>query len=205
MKHLKLWTRPDSYCGPEYPDYYKFLGRGRDSDILANSNFECALEQLGGETKRNVIVMRASHWACGWVEQILIHKSAKKKLEIAESIAEALADYPVLDDSDFSERESESLESDFTYYRSDFERELRVFLKIDDLDSFKEEHVEHVLRDIHQESAGYSGTENAWVSASAIERAVKQGCGKHGMLTRLIEDGNEVAKALAATQVKETA
>jgi hypothetical protein len=54
-----------------------------------------------------VIVACASHWACGWVETILIHKSAKKKLDILRQAKADLDDYPLLDEDDFYERESE--------------------------------------------------------------------------------------------------
>ena len=76
---MKLWTRPDSYWGAEWHDFYVFLSQHRDSDSLTRSNFTCALDKLGeskscqwGET---VQVVRENHWAVGWVEWIAIHKS----------------------------------------------------------------------------------------------------------------------------------
>lgn len=107
MKNLlKKWAHPDHYAGETYFEYYCGLGRHRDSDLLQESNFESALERLGGESE-TVIVARAGHWAVGWVESILVHESNKKALKILNQILVDLDNYPVLDESDFSERESE--------------------------------------------------------------------------------------------------
>lgn len=77
------------------------VGRNRDSGILDECNFETALAMLGGESD-TCEVHRFGHWGCGWFELILVHPD---RLEDAESIENALADYPVLDESKFSEME----------------------------------------------------------------------------------------------------
>lgn len=79
--------------------------RNRDSDVLSESNFACALESLGGEGK-DVQVHRFGHWACGWYEIIVVRPDTKAA-EHAEEIEAALSDYPILDESDYSERETE--------------------------------------------------------------------------------------------------
>ena len=79
------------------------LSKNRDSHILDESNFDCALESLGGESE-TVQVHRFGHWACGWFEYILIDPKDKKAVIIAEGIESALSDYPVLNDSDYSDR-----------------------------------------------------------------------------------------------------
>lgn len=89
----------------EIEGWYIVLGRNRDSDILSESNFDAALKSLGGEGE-DVQVHRFGHWACGWYELILVRPDSKA-FEIAEEIESALADYPVLDDDDFSMREME--------------------------------------------------------------------------------------------------
>jgi hypothetical protein len=88
-------------------DWFVFLGRNRDSDCLAESNFACALKELGGESK-TVEIHRFGHWLCGWLEIILIAPSAPDKVASAEEMIDALSDYPILDESDFSERETEA-------------------------------------------------------------------------------------------------
>ncbi len=103
---LDRWKRPDCYFGESWPEYYVFLGQHRDSDILTQSNFQCALQQIGGESELSFIV-HESHWAVGWVEWIAIHESDTDALHIAETILESLEDYPVVDEEHFSGMEYE--------------------------------------------------------------------------------------------------
>lgn len=110
LKSLKRWTRPDSYWGEEWPEYFVFLGQHRDSDALSRSNFECGLRELGGESE-TVIVVRERHWAVGWVEWIAIHESDEDALQNADEMACSIESYPVLDESHFSELEWAEAES----------------------------------------------------------------------------------------------
>ena len=110
LKSIKRWTRPDSYWGEEWPEYFVFLGQHRDSDALSRSNFECGLRELGGESE-TVFIVRERHWAVGWVEWIAIHESDEDALQNADEMADALSDYPVLDESHFSELEWAEAES----------------------------------------------------------------------------------------------
>jgi hypothetical protein len=104
-KHLKRWTRPACYIGEEWPEYYSAgVGQSRDSDCLEQSNFAVMLAELGGESD-TVIVVRESHWAVGWVEWIAIHETDTAALAIADAQCGRLADYPILDEMDWSERE----------------------------------------------------------------------------------------------------
>ncbi len=86
-------------------EYYVVLGRNRDSNVLAESNFAHALREIGGEDGEHVQVHRFGHWANGWFDLILVDDT---KLEAAEEIQNAIEDYCVLDDADFSEREYKS-------------------------------------------------------------------------------------------------
>ena len=52
-----------------------------------------------------MIVVHEGHWAVGWVEWIAIHESDAKALAAADEIASALEDYPVIDESHWSELE----------------------------------------------------------------------------------------------------
>mgnify|MGYP000913860044 CR=1 FL=1 len=122
---LKLWstsgpTAYDSsanYIGANLRGMYTVLSRNRDSDALEESNFEAALERLGGEdtceddgtyTSSGVFVASFNHWACGWYETILIDPAApeaEKAIREAERILSDLENYPVLDEDDWSARE----------------------------------------------------------------------------------------------------
>ena len=110
FEYLKKWLRPDSYYGAEWPEYYVFLGQNRDSDALTRSNFECGLEALGGESD-TVQVVREGHWAVGWVEWIAIHESDADALKKADEMLCHLSDYPVLNESHFSELEYQEAEN----------------------------------------------------------------------------------------------
>lgn len=104
-KHLRRWTMPEYYAGEVWPDYYSSgVGQSRDSDALERSNFRCMLKALGGESE-TVLVVREGHWAVGWVEWIAIHESDETALRFADEIKAALADYPVINEGDWSELE----------------------------------------------------------------------------------------------------
>ena len=90
-------------------DFKVLLGRNRDSDPLDESNFSVALDMLGGESE-SVQVHSFGHWACGWLEIILIYPRDKRAASIAGEIAESLSNYPILDEFDYSERELEAAE-----------------------------------------------------------------------------------------------
>ena len=81
------------------------VARNRDADLLSNSNFETALEQLGGEGE-NVEVVRIGHWACGWIEYLGVREGTPE-YDSAVEIQQSLEDYPVLDEEDWSKREEE--------------------------------------------------------------------------------------------------
>lgn len=75
----------------------------RDSGPLDQSNFACFLAAVGGESE-TVEVHRFGHWGPGWYEIIIIDPESPAVRE-AEECEGALSDYPVLDDTDYSERE----------------------------------------------------------------------------------------------------
>lgn len=92
--------------GMEKPDWVVVVGQNRDSELLDSSNFDSALEMLGGESK-NVAIERFGHWGCGWFELILVNPKSLKHVKIAFDIHESLDRYPVLDESDYFDRERE--------------------------------------------------------------------------------------------------
>lgn len=111
-KNLKRWTMPRDYFGAKWPNHFSAgVGQSRDSDDLEQSNFATMLQLLGGESDI-VTIVRESHWAVGWVEWIAIEADgtteSDKALETADAAQARLADYPVLDDDDYSAREQES-------------------------------------------------------------------------------------------------
>jgi hypothetical protein len=88
------------------------LTRNRDSNLLAQSNWETVLKYLGGESGENddgshdgIEIVRHGHWACGWIEYMLIDSRNAELVKLAESVEEKLSDYPVFDDDDYSQRQ----------------------------------------------------------------------------------------------------
>lgn len=123
---LKKWTLPSDYSGEHWDGYYVFLGQHRDSDALDRSNFESGLETIGGESD-TVIVVRESHWAVGWVEWIAIHQDDEKALKVADEIAVALENYPVVDEEHYSQLETE--EADETWANCYNEKERIEYIR----------------------------------------------------------------------------
>jgi hypothetical protein len=108
------WKTPDSYGGFNPVGDYLILSRNRDSSILEESNWAVACASLGAvdhdsgnlESRPPVYTFRAGHWAVGWVEHLLVRPDAPDAtLKEAGEIICSLADYPVLSDEDYSERE----------------------------------------------------------------------------------------------------
>jgi len=116
MNELNRWEAPDYYSGHNPIGDYTLYGRTRDSSIMENSNYELILEELTdlaeqfdklrGDGEPFVYDFRAGHWACGWVELIIIRQDAPKQIiDLAKEIQAALSDYPVYSDDDYSQRQ----------------------------------------------------------------------------------------------------
>jgi len=86
------------------------VSRTRDSSLLAESNFEVACNILGEENEDSYEVHRFGHWGPGWFEIIIINPGNRAAMAAADDIERALADYPVLDDSDYSRRQYEAVQ-----------------------------------------------------------------------------------------------
>ena len=113
------WTRPPSYYGAIWPEYYVVSGQHRDSGILDQSNFNVTEQRLApwDDTEVNALdhawtTTTASHFLVGWVDTIYVHQDAPVELlaEAAEVI-ESLENYPILDEEDYSRREMEAAEA----------------------------------------------------------------------------------------------
>lgn len=81
----------------------------RDSDTLTESNWH-AQERIFQEADprgEDREIHRFGHWGPGWFEIVLVRPGSKCASE-ADGIESALANYPVLDDSDFSDREHDA-------------------------------------------------------------------------------------------------
>ena len=104
----KYWHRYDETLFETY--FPSGVGQHRDSGDLQESNFVAAikmLEDAGCEEEEDYKVCRSSCSMVGWQEGIYVHKDSHAAMVMAE-VAIALANYPVLDDEEFSEREMNS-------------------------------------------------------------------------------------------------
>ena len=83
-------------------------GTNRDAEALTRSNWRGQLAELRRiDPKRDDHeVHRFGHWGPGWFELVLI-RPASKCADLCEELERALANYPVLDDEDFSREEDE--------------------------------------------------------------------------------------------------
>lgn len=133
-QNLDKWTRPKSYFGATWEGYYVApVSRHRDSDCLTESNWAmqwAILEPLGafnpgdddGEEGKSPCVVSENHWACGWVEWVAIHESNADALRAADKLADDLERYPVLNEEDFSSRETKEAEEVWRNCYNDRER-----------------------------------------------------------------------------------
>lgn len=90
-----------NYAGPDLSEFFVAGMQNRDSGPLGRSNFQFTLDRLGGESE-TVEVIRAGHWACGWVEYILVSPEDNKAVSIGHDIADSLGLYPILDEEHFT-------------------------------------------------------------------------------------------------------
>lgn len=107
--------------GETFEGYYVGPKVHRDSSIMQKSNFDAALKMLGGESAegRDVVVANSSHWAVGWIDEIFVHKDAEDKVAILEDILERLSNYPILDEDDYQQRETEANDENYKDYGRD--------------------------------------------------------------------------------------
>jgi hypothetical protein len=113
------WTRPSDYAGHNPVGEYVITTRTRDSSILEDVNYSRILEDLkqsgypypyNQEIEDTVYDFRARHWACGWVEYLMVKPEAPDDVLIASAeIVSALADYPVYDEDAYSEKQWEAV------------------------------------------------------------------------------------------------
>lgn len=104
--HIEVGGLEDWLVGPT---------QTRDSGPLDRSNFQTALEMLGGEGE-NVQVHRFGHWGPGWFEIILVAPDTTEA-QTLESIRDSLEDHPVLSDWHYSKLETQECDEYWESYQ----------------------------------------------------------------------------------------
>lgn len=113
---LQRWEHPSSFDSASnfagtIPNGYVIITKNRDSSILCESNWECILKHLGGESE-HVSIVRHRHWACGWIEYLMVAENAPTQLlDRCVSIVQALNDYPIFNEDDYTERQMTAIET----------------------------------------------------------------------------------------------
>jgi hypothetical protein len=107
LQHITRYARPSDFAdfagfaGFNRAEYYVVYSQHRDSDSETRSNFRALLRRLGGESD-TVRVVRDGHYLVGWVESIYVHESDTARLQLADELLGQIADYPILDEDDWS-------------------------------------------------------------------------------------------------------
>jgi hypothetical protein len=113
------WQKFDSFGWHDRPEdgaeWAIVYTHNRDSDLLDQSNADAIDKALAPFTEGDNPDVRAEHhghWACGWIDGYAIHVYRNGQITEAfrayPELAARLADYPVLDEEDFSRREYEA-------------------------------------------------------------------------------------------------
>ena len=150
-----------------------------DQDTLNLSNQQAILAEIEKINPKHIEIQSNNHWACGWVEQIavkLFHhgKPTKAGLKALE-LYRALEDYPVLDESDYSEREYNATEDEICSYRKEFRQAILDYFKLESIpDNLTEEELDSIAAEIYHEDCGYRGRSDAFVDEKSIKRYFEQ-------------------------------
>jgi hypothetical protein len=92
-----------------------FYTHNRDSALLAQSNADAineAMEPFADGDDPDLVIESHSHWACGHIDGFSIRVYRNGEITDAfksyHELSEQIAEYPILDEEDYSERELEA-------------------------------------------------------------------------------------------------
>lgn len=83
------------------------VGQHRDSDALDRSNFAIVSADLRERFGDAVDTASFGHWGVGWIEEVIFDAGRPDVADAVQAWRDALADYPVADDEQFSQLEWE--------------------------------------------------------------------------------------------------
>jgi hypothetical protein len=119
MNTLSEYFKTSSAYWGERSEWLVVAAVHREAGCLSRSNYRCLVAQLAGDNFKlagskgsqtltdDVAIEEASHWAAGWIQYLVINPANTELVAKAEKLLERIEDYPVLDESDFSELETE--------------------------------------------------------------------------------------------------
>lgn len=132
--------KTDSAYWGERSDWFIAYSTTRDADCLGRSNWIQFIKALGGVGTEGakgtqdildgrLAIEEAKHWACGWVQYLIIAPDAQDLIAKAIELTDKLEDYPVLNEEHWSELESDDYCRMFTEHaQSEFRRYLKDVL-----------------------------------------------------------------------------
>lgn len=165
--NLVLWTRADNYCGTNYENHFIGLSVTRDSCVYARANFAALLELLGGESE-TVIVARASHWACGWVETILVEATDSEASTKLDDALSAIESYPVLCEDTLMSMEQEDTEAQLEQYTDQWVDTVNKAIP-----GLSARDSKRIAVAVFYDDIAWRGLEEAFVNSESIERYLK--------------------------------
>lgn len=117
--------KTDSMYWGERGEWFIIAATHRDADSLSRSNFQVLQREVGD----TALIERATHWAVGWIDYLIVAPDDRKALRVAITQAKRYEQYPVLDESHWSELEyNEAWEfitnelKQFDNWQSEFEK-----------------------------------------------------------------------------------
>jgi hypothetical protein len=104
------WHEFESFCWFDRPDdadeFCVYHLNHRDSGLLDQSNADAtrkALEPFDDDVRLETF----NHWAVGWIDAVAVRVETRAYRTLCE-IIDRLSEYPILDETDYSEREHEA-------------------------------------------------------------------------------------------------
>ena len=125
---MEKWNSPSDYAGFNPIGDYVLYTKTRDSALITEHNWDEMVKAMNpGEaecfnakrypdiddvTVPAVYTFRAGHWACGWVEYLMVRAEADDAIiEKAQALDDALEGYPILNEDGYYEKVAESVSS----------------------------------------------------------------------------------------------
>lgn len=113
FKRLNKQRWPCHYHGAR-GHWYVVAGQSRDSKLLEKCNFEAFRKVIDdahpqGDDGESSAIERASHWACGWVDSLLLNPDYPTVVRAAKECLAEMENYPILDERAYSEAEHEAM------------------------------------------------------------------------------------------------
>jgi hypothetical protein len=172
-ENLDRWTAKDpafsgsnNYAGADFSAFYVApVGRNRDNEDVPRiaCNWKIVTAEIEEASEHEGTgACSFGHWACGWYELYLIHESDTKALEVADSWACTLADYPIADDGLLSELEMEDQQRTYdNCLRDEWQERVRVAV----FEALAKDYDEETAEEIQENITEREGAEEVMDSA----------------------------------------